>query len=155
MKMKTLLLAAICLMASAIGQATVVNCLEVVLTSGPSATFLFEASPEITFVDSKLQITTADEASVAYDLDDVVDIQFKTLDSALAADLQSLTITATGDGILVGNLPEDSSVAVYDLNGRALIQTVASDTFAVSRQDLGRGVYVLKINNFVTKITLK
>ncbi|MGN0222593.1 MAG: T9SS type A sorting domain-containing protein [Muribaculaceae bacterium] len=155
MKMKTLLLAAICLMASAIGQASVVDCLEVVLTSGPCATFLFDRQPEITFVDSKLQITTADDSSVAYDLDDVVDIQFKTFDSTLAADLQSITITATGEGIVVANLPADSSVAVYDLNGRAIIQAVASESFTISRQDLGRGVYVLKINNFATKITLK
>ena len=55
---------------------------------------------------------------------------------------------------MFGNLPHDSRVSVVTLDGRTIVSTTASDTFTLDRSSLTHGIYIVKINNFTTKISL-
>lgn len=66
----------------------------------------------------------------------------------------TIVVASTPGHIVFGNLPHDSRVSVVTLDGRTIVSTTASDTFTLDRSSLTHGIYIVKINNFTTKISL-
>ncbi len=122
--------------------------LRVSLSTGEPVTFRFAAEPEISFTGHVLSVKSKLSADpVRFELDDVVAVEFVTNSGFDAADAQAgISVTA--------NLPENSAVSVYSLDGRMVLVTFAEGSWMLDRGMLGQGVYIVKINNFVTKISI-
>lgn len=129
------------------------NGLEVALSSGETATVLFDARPELSFVGSRLVITLPDREGLSYELDDVESIVFKTVAGIDDICANTITMEADSQGITFGHLAEGSQVAIYDLQGRTVQSTTATERYTIARGTLPRGVYIVKINNFTTKLS--
>ena len=130
--------------------------LRVSLATGEPVTFGFAAEPEISFTGHVLSVKSKLSADpVRFELDDVVAVEFVTNSGFDAADAQAgISVTAMRDSVVFGNLPENSAVSVYSLDGRMVLVTFAEGSWMLDRGMFGQGVYIVKINNFVTKISI-
>lgn len=152
--MKKLIIIAISMIAGwACAYAAEPNGLEVTLCDGATATVLFDANPELSFTGSKLVVTLPDRDGLTYELDAVESIVFKTVSGAEDIIADAITMQATAAGVTFGNLGVGTPVTVYDLQGRAVQCAVADGSFTLERSTLPRGVYIVKINNFTTKLS--
>ncbi len=121
--------------------------LRVSLATGEPVTFRFAAEPEISFTGHVLSVKSKLSADpVRFELDDVVAVEFVTN--------SGFSVTAMRDSVVFGNLPENSAVSVYSLDGRMVLVTFAEGSWMLDRGMFGQGVYIVKINNFVTKISI-
>lgn len=131
--------------------------LRVIPRTGEAVIFMFEEQPEVTFLAGKLQIKTTSQVSpTGFDLDDIESIDFTTpskIDNA-ATDA-CIHISADNAGVHFTNVPADATAAIYDMGGACVTTTKVNDgTYHILRSDIATGVYVVKINEFVTKIAL-
>ena len=121
--------------------------LKVTPVSGDPVVFLFEKQPEASFLAGKLQIKTQGEAPVSFELDGVAAVEF--VKSSAVRDI------AAEAGIMFATDSEGTAARVFTTAGRlALSRQVAGGEFRLRRSELSPGVYIVKINQFVTKITL-
>lgn len=145
-------------MAGATAWADVANALRITPRSGEPITILFSQQPEIKFNASQLAIDLTD-APVSMDLADIEDIQFVYAQSSdkeiTEIDTADITVCYNGNNIIFSNLPERCDISVYGLDGRCRTQTKASGTWTLDGSTLGRGIYIIKINNTVIKISIK
>lgn len=76
--------------------------------------------------------------------------------STIAANQPSnVTVTFTPTQVIFGNLPEDAVMEAYDINGRLALKHKSSGGSAVlDRTMLQRGIYIVRIGSFVTKVSL-
>ena len=123
--------------------------LKVTPVSGDPVVFLFEKQPEASFLAGKLQIKTQGEAPVSFELDGVAAVEF--VKSSAVRDIAA----TDSEGAVFSNIPEGTAARVFTTAGRlALSRQVAGGEFRLRRSELSPGVYIVKINQFVTKITL-
>jgi hypothetical protein len=60
------------------------------------------------------------------------------------------------DALMISNIPQNSSVSIYDLQGRLMLKTMAaSGNPTIDVGALSRGVYILKISNTNAESVLK
>ena len=155
--MKRLIILAITTVAAllfGIARAAEPNALQVTLKSGEPAIFLFENNPEITFIAESLKISTLGNEPTTYEIDAVESIDFVTYGSVSTPKQSTIVVASTTGHIVFGNLPHDSRVSVVTLDGRTIVSTTTSDTFTLDRSILTHDIYIVKINNFTTKISI-
>lgn len=144
------------LILSAIG-AFAAGGLRVTPVSGEPVVFLFDDRPEVSFIAGKLQVKTAmNNTPVVFELDDIDSIDFsgETSISDIEASAE-IAVTIDSRGVHFLNVPAGATASVFTLNGITVISTtVGASTFDIDRSQLAAGVYIVKINNFVTKIAL-
>ncbi len=102
-----------------------------------------------------MRVATSDAEPVVFELDDVASIDFPGDASGVdAADGASAGVTVAVSGSLVtfGNIPDGSAVEVYNASGAAVLTAKASGSFTLDRAEFPGGVYIVKINKFVTKV---
>lgn len=124
--------------------------------AGDAVTFHFDSKPEITFLGGKLQVKTTGSPAVTFELDDIDSIDFADaagIDRVAAGDL---TMSADAAGVHFTNIADGAMVSVYSLSGQAVVAPVVCDggEFHLLRADVGQGVYIVKIADFVTKVIL-
>lgn len=61
----------------------------------------------------------------------------------------------TPNNITLTNLPDNSKIAIYDINGRCLKSVTASGTTTISLDSISRGTYILSINGKTVKISAR
>lgn len=130
--------------------------LRVTPRSGTPVTFLFDDQPQITFLAGNLKIVTSGQNEpVTFELDDIDSIDFPSA-SGLSepADTGGIRFTTDAAGVHFFNLAPQSNVEVYTLCGAIADSRTADGEFHLLRADHKRGVYIVKINQFVTKISL-
>ncbi|MDD5871528.1 MAG: T9SS type A sorting domain-containing protein [Bacteroidales bacterium] len=155
--MKRLIILAIATVAAllfGVARAAEPNALQVTLKSGEPAIFLFEDSPEISFLAESLQIKTLGAEPATYEIDAVESIDFVDYGSATSLNRSTILVATTPGQIVFRNLPRGSRVCVVALDGRTIVNTTASDSFTLDRGSLSHGIYIVKINNFTTKISI-
>lgn len=143
------------LVATAVGAAAQVS-LRVVHASGDESVFYLDRQPEVSFLAGTLTISCPNEEAQAFELDDIVSIDFlgkSGVDAAEAAGT-GITVTVSGGLVTFGNIPEGSRVEVYNASGALVSASKAAESHTIGRSELPAGVYIVKINNFVTKVSL-
>ncbi len=131
--------------------------LRVTHVDGSETTFVLDKQPEVALLAGKLHITTAQDEPVDFEIDDVESIDFlgKTgVDSAAADAVAGITVSVNGSMVTFGNIPDGSMVQIFNTAGTLVAAAKASGTHTISRSELASGVYIVKINNFVTKVSL-
>lgn len=145
-------------MSGATAWAEVANALRITPRSGEPVTILFSQQPEVTFNASKLVIDLTD-APVSMDLADIEDMQFVYAQSSgkeiTEIDTADITVRYNGNNIIFSNLPDGCDISVYGVDGRCRVQAKASGTWTLDGSTLGRGIYIIKLNNNVIKISIK
>ncbi len=122
---------------------------------GGESVFLLDRQPEVAFLAGKLQVTTADEQPVVFELDDVASIDFPGAQSGVGstdAPAAGITVAVSGSAVTFGNIPAGSMVEVFSASGAAVKALRASGNLTLDRSELPSGVYIVRINNFVTKV---
>lgn len=152
--MKKLILL-VALLASFVGYAADVTALRVTPTSGEPVTFLLDEKPEINFNGEKLTVTTTGKTDgVTFEMDQIDNIDFTTVTALEKIEQPGIAVRYEAGSVTFSNIPEKSPVSVFTVDGRAVVQTTASDSFTIGVCDLEKGIYVVRIGRFTTKISL-
>lgn len=125
--------------------------------NGSETVFVLDKQPEVALMAGKLHITTAQDEPVDFEIDDVESIDFlgkSGVDSAKDDVVAGISVSVSGSIVTFGNIPAGSMVEVFNTAGSLVAAAKASDTYTISRSELASGVYIVKINNFVTKVSL-
>lgn len=151
--MRKLILLLTLLAAAAFGSVAQVS-LRVTHVSGDESVFLLDRQPEVSFLAGTLTISAPGEEAMALELDDVASIDFlgvSGLDAPVAAG--GITVAVSGGLVTFGNIPEGSRAEVYAISGSLVSAMECSGSLSIGRSELPAGVYIVKINEFVTKVT--
>ena len=129
--------------------------LRVTNTSGDAMTFLFETQPELQMSAKRFTVkSTAHPAGVTFDFDNVEAIDFITAPTSLEdTPEQGIVMTMANGTLFFTNVPENSPVTVYTTDGRQVLADNASGEFSINIADMPRGIYIVRLANFATKVS--
>ena len=125
-----------------------VNAVVVNMTNGAKTVFLLVDTPVITYSESNLIVRTANK-EVSVPVTDIVNV---TLEERSA--LTKIESAFTADGVLFRQLPADTDVRVYTIDGKAVCtQKVDSDGSAgLDLSRLPKGVLIIKTPETTIKV---
>lgn len=152
--MKKLLLSVICVVASSFAFAEG-DALNLTMKDGTIHSFLLSEQPTVTMADDYLVITLSDNSTASYDLYQVSKYTFGS-PTGISKVLSSEDISLSGDNIIFQGVT-NGKVTVSSLSGARVdagVSESAGNT-VVSLSSLPSGVYVVKVNNAVIKISKK
>ena len=155
--MKKLLFLLILLLALPIGMlADNQNTLIVKTKDGAQTTFVLQDKPRVTFEGTDLKVVSEKE-TVAFALADVLRFEYVKKD-ALGIDedvVDPTGVSYQGGVLVISQLRQGASVAVYALDGKLLRQLTASHsgTYRLNLSELPTGLYLVKADNVTYKIT--
>jgi hypothetical protein len=155
--MKKLLLLLLMLLALPIGMlADNQNTLIVKTKDGAQTTFVLQDKPRVTFEGTDLKVVS-DKETVAFALADVLRFEYVKKD-ALGIDedvVDPTGVSYQGGVLVISQLRQGASVAVYTLDGKLLRQLTASHsgTYRLNLSELPTGLYLVKADNVTYKIT--
>lgn len=155
--MKKLLFLLLLLLALPIGMlADNQNTLIVKTKDGAQTTFVLQDKPRVTFEGTDLKVVSEKE-TVAFALADVLRFEYVKKDAlGIDEDVADPTGVSYQGGVLViSQLRQGASVAVYTLDGKLLRQLTASHsgTYRLNLSELPTGLYLVKADNVTYKIT--
>lgn len=120
---------------------------------------------------SKVDVTLSDDMTITFTPEELV---AKSADVDVAVSRSEIShfthVTPTGISDVVGaapeftfagntlsftDLPEGSSVAVYNLSGMTLLQAAAQGSYTLSLEGFAPGAYIVTVNNISYKIAVK
>lgn len=130
----------------------------VTFASGNVATYDFSGKPELLFTDGKLTVKSgATELLSPCELDGVSMIDFVSgpvgINTPEAEAL--LNFRFSGDAVVISNIPSDSQLAVYTLDGKTVLSAKASGEYTISSSDLAAGVYIVRVNGTATRFMIR
>lgn len=155
--MKKLLFLLLLLLALPIGMlADNQNTLIVKTKDGAQTTFVLQDKPRVTFEGTDLKVVS-DKETVAFALADVLRFEYVKKD-ALGIDedvVDPTGVSYQGGVLVISQLRQGASVAVYTLDGKLLRQLTASHsgTYRLNLSELPTGLYLVKADNVTYKIT--
>lgn len=152
--MKKLLLSVICVVASSFAWAEG-DALNLTMKDGTIHSFLLSEEPIVTMADDYLVITLSDNSTASYDLYQVSKYTFGS-STGISKVLSSKDISLSGDNIIFQGIT-NGKVDVSSLSGAKANASVSESggNTVVSLSSLPAGVYVVKVNNAVIKISKK
>lgn len=131
------------------------NCLRCHLQNGSHMDVVLHEDITITFNDSHL-VATSSKATVEVPKSDLSIFEHLYVPGAGINDATEETAANfDGNSIIFSGLPENSSIRVFDLEGRCMKETTVSGSGYISLTDLSQGVYVINVNNKSFKVTLR
>lgn len=112
---------------------------------------------KLTFEGTTMTVATADGTTQVdvFDLDKITfDLSVSSIDDIASAD-DALVVKAEG-GVITATVASGAPVAidVYALNGAPVLRAAGKGTVSADLNALTTGVYVVKVNNKVFKLTL-
>lgn len=130
-------------------------------------TVLLDNEPTLTFNDDRSVTiaTTGDETQppVQLDFDDIESCEYGdandytpgSINSIADETVPSITVSLDAAGVTFANLPGNATVEIYGINGMLVhTNTPGTDTYSIDRSSLQRGIYIVRIGRFVTKLSL-
>ncbi len=132
------------------------NTLIVKTKDGAQTTFVLQDKPRVTFEGTDLKVVS-DKETVAFALADVLRFEYVKKD-ALGIDedvVDPTGVSYQGGVLVISQLRQGASVAVYTLDGKLLRQLTASHsgTYRLNLSALPTGLYLVKADNVTYKIT--
>lgn len=156
--------------AGALSSFAALTALHIHTASQGIVTILLEEEPEITFNDNrtmtveiKADTETGNESQpITISFDDVKtctygdkDDYVETSVSPIAPDRSDICISFSGDNVVFSNIPDDTLVDVFTLDGAMVMQGFAkAGSFTIVRRSLEQGIYLVRIGDFATKLSL-
>lgn len=133
------------------------DCLLLSTKASGEVKILFESHPVITASRGKLQITLSSPSdTMEYEISDIAEIRFS--DSASVNSIKRIpgfSMVVRKDGVLIRGIPQGVVPGAYTTDGISVpLPDSRNGELMLSREALGRGVYVLKVGSFTTKIKL-
>ncbi len=123
--------------------------------NGDVVSFKYADKPEIKFNGTKMTITTAaGDDPVVIELNDIdgVDMAKPAGISGAMTD-NVMTIMTDGSGVHFTGIPQGANVLVAAIDGRVVVNTVVDNgEFHLASGDFAKGVYIIRINQFTTKV---
>ena len=131
-------------------------------------TVLLDNEPTLTFNDDRSVTieSTGDNTlpPVQLDFDDIESCEYGDADDYTPSSINStadddtvpaITVRIDASGATFANLPDNATIEIYGING-ALVRTATpgTDTYSIDRSSLQRGVYIVRIGQFITKLSL-
>lgn len=120
---------------------------------GEAVTFLFETKPEVSFVPTGLRITGSSTDPVAFNFDEIEFMDFVSISGTADVELSDITLRVTPQAFIIDSAPQGSSLSVYSLDGRAVLNATFSDNYTIDRSRLAGGVYIIRINKSTFKVS--
>lgn len=133
------------------------DCLLLSTKASGEVKVFFESHPVITAFNGKLQITLSSPSdTMEYEISDIAEIRFS--DSASVNSIKRIpgfSMVVRQDGVLIKGIPQGVVPQAYTIDGISVpLPGISNGELMLSREALGRGVYVLKVGAFTTKIKL-
>lgn len=122
--------------------------------SGDVVSIKYAEQPEIKFNGTKMTITTAtSDQPVVIELSDIDGIEPQKNSGIGAVADNLLTIMSDAAGVHFSGVPEDAALLVAGVDGRVWVNTVVKDgEYHLYAADFAKGIYIVKINQFTTKV---
>ncbi len=122
--------------------------------AGDEVVILFTANPEVTYTATGVTVSSTQDP-VSFDFDDIEFIDFVRSSSVQEVAGTSVSMRVTPQALIIENAEPGSSLAVFALDGRSLLNTSIPDTsYSIDRSRLAKGVYIVRINKTTFKISL-
>ena len=131
------------------------DCLLLSTKASGEVKILFESHPVITASRGKLQITLSSPSdTMEYEISDIAEIRFS--DSASVNSIKRIPgFSMVVRQVLIRGIPQGVVPQAYTIDGISVpLPGISNGELMLSREALGRGVYVLKVGAFTTKIKL-
>lgn len=96
-----------------------------------------------------------DDSTLSLNKEDVSFISFSELSGISKITDDSLRFSIVGNTLYIAGLADGSNVAVYDIAGRCLSNTIVSGDFEISLNGLSTGVCIVNVNGVSYKIGVK
>lgn len=123
--------------------------------SGETVIVSFESAPEVTILGDGIKITSVDQEPVTFEFDEISHLDFPVMSKLDELPADAVQITATPQGFIFTNVPQDTPLFVVNLAGQLVHRTVITDgTYTLPRNAFATGVYVVKLGNSSFKISL-
>lgn len=116
---------------------------------------LFETNPVVTAANGKL-IVKSTEKNWEFMITDIVEIQFGDTSNATGINnLENFGILVQENGVLLRDIPKGVKPQVYSIDGRKLpTPSFQNGELQLNRSTLGKGIFIVKVGKFSTKIQL-
>lgn len=165
--MKKLIFAALMLL-SAFTMSAALTALHIHTASRGVVTLLLEDEPELTFNEDRsitVEVTSpsaepTEPINLSFDdvegctYGDANDYVEDGVSSAVVDNDNEIVIHFDGNLVIFDGVPQSLTAEVYSLNGTKVANVPAMDgTVSLDRSTLGRGVYIVRIGTFVTKLS--
>lgn len=133
------------------------NCLTVTTAAGGVVTYHFADKPELKFLGGTVKVTTqAGHDPVTFELSEIESIKLEDATGVEApVETAKMAVITDTAGIHFHGVEDGAQAVVASVDGRVVVNTVVNGgEFHLLRGDLAKGVYIIKINKFTTKIIL-
>lgn len=115
----------------------------------------FQTNPVVTVVSGKLNIKSSDPDPVQIEITEIAEITFGEVAADALNDLKGFEFLLQEGGALLRGIPAGTQPRVYSLDGRQLpTPAIHGGELLLNRASLGKGIFVVKVGTFVTKIQL-
>lgn len=129
--------------------------LRVVPTTGDPLVISFGSKPELVFTPGGVRIVSEDpECPVSFDFEGIEFVDFTSESGVGQVAAPEISLVITPGTIEISNLPDESVVDLYALDGRNVFHAKVSGICSIDRSKIARGIYVLSINKNVFKISI-
>lgn len=128
--------------------------LRLTMLDGTKAAVLFEEQPVVNISSGKLSVKASQGDPVVFEIGDIAEISFGDVSGETAIDrVKDFAFVLENGGGLLRGIPEGVTPRVYTLDGRMLPTPPCSDgTLRLSSETLGKGVFIVKVGSFSTKV---
>ena len=124
----------------------------VYLVDGSTIEVPLQEKPIVKIADGKLKITTAMNI-LEIERDNVSRFTFSgNVDGVGTVLLSGAEMEQDGNMLIFRNLPKDSDVAFYSVEGVLLVSEVVEDEYVMSLEKYPKGIYIVRVNGIGTKI---
>lgn len=122
--------------------------------NGDVVTIKYADQPEIKFNGTKMTITTAaTDQPVVIELTDIDGMEPEKPAGIGAVADNLMTIMTDASGVHFTAVPEGATVLVAGIDGRVWVNTVVNDgEYHIYAADYAKGIYIVKVNQFTTKV---
>lgn len=125
-------------------------------TGSETVPVLFEANPVVSIADGLLKIKSDTADPLQIEITNIAEIVFgDATDPSAINSVRGFSFILQDGGALIKGIPADCRPSVCTIDGRVLpTPPVCNGELHLNRASLGKGVFVVKIGSFSTKIKL-
>lgn len=149
---KTTLLVALLLGGSLFAGAKFSN-IVVNLNSGGKTVVSIDSSLHAGFSETEM-LFKSNTVDIAIARSEIKDFSFEK-DAGVSSPTAELGVSFAADALSFSNLPQNSSIRIYNAAGIMFLSDTASGNYRISTSKLPKGVNLVKVNNLTYKVNIK
>lgn len=121
---------------------------------GEKAGILFESNPVVSITKGVLSVKSTSPDVVSFEVSDIAEIIFGDASEAAGINrIEGFSCVMRDGSLLLRNIPEGITPSLYSVDGRSVpMPTAADGQLEFSPSSIGRGVFILKVGTFTTKL---